>query len=73
MFREDTSPVRQRIEAMQLEMETLSFAACGNTLRRMNERIETSEVALIDGVGVTPSGVVRLVELHQQGYAYIRP
>jgi len=73
MFREDTSPVRQRIEAMQLEMENLSFAACGNTLRRMNERMETGEVALIDGVDVTPSGVVRLVELQQQGYAYIRP
>ena len=31
------------------------------------------DVALIDGVGMAPSGVVRLVELHEQGYAYVRP
>ena len=31
------------------------------------------DVALIDGVGMAPSGVVRLVELQEQGYAYVRP
>ena len=73
MFRSDTSPVSQRIEAMQLEMDNLSFAACGNTLRAMNARMESGEVELIAGVDVTPSGVVRLIELQEQGYAYIRP
>jgi intracellular sulfur oxidation DsrE/DsrF family protein len=73
MFREDTSPVTARIEALQLEMDNLSFAACGNTLRAMNARMESGEVELIAGVDVTPSGVVRLVELQEQGYAYIRP
>jgi intracellular sulfur oxidation DsrE/DsrF family protein len=28
---------------------------------------------LTDGVGKTPSGVVRIGELQQQGYSYIRP
>lgn len=72
MLRADTSPVSERIEALQLELENLSFAACGNTHRNMSERAG-EEVALLDGVSVTPSGVVRLVELQQQGYAYIRP
>jgi len=73
MFRTNTSPVTARIEAMQLEMENLSFAACGNTLRAMNARMESGEVELIAGVDVTPSGVVRLIELQEQGFAHIRP
>jgi intracellular sulfur oxidation DsrE/DsrF family protein len=72
MFRADTSPVADRIAAMGLEVENLSFSACGNTLAGMT-RQAGAEVALLDGVEVTPSGVVRLMELQQQGYAYIRP
>ncbi len=73
MFREDTSPVRDRIATMDLEMDNLSFAACGNTLANMSRRADGAEIALLDSVSVTPSGVVRLMELQQQGYAYIRP
>jgi len=73
MFREDTSPVRDRIATMELEMDNLSFAACGNTIENMSRRAGGTEIALLDGVTVTPSGVVRLMELQQQGYAYIRP
>ena len=29
--------------------------------------------ALTDGVSIIPSGVVRIGELQQQGYSYIRP
>jgi intracellular sulfur oxidation DsrE/DsrF family protein len=72
MFRSDTSPVRDRISTLQLEMESISFAACNNTVEAMERRGGT-EVALLDGVSITPSGVVRLMELQQQGYAYIRP
>ena len=73
MFREDTSPVRERIATMELEMDNLSFAACGNTLANMSRQAGGAEIALLDGVTVTPSGVVRLMELQEQGYAYIRP
>ena len=73
MFREDTSPVRDRIAAMELEMDNLSFAACGNTLANMSRQAGGAEIALLDGVTVTPSGVVRLMELQNQGYSYIRP
>ncbi|GAA6199533.1 DsrE family protein [Aquicoccus sp. SU-CL01552] len=66
------SPVADRISAMSLEIEGLSFAACGNTHRKMSEKAG-HKVALLDEAGVVPSGVVRLVELQQQGYAYVRP
>ena len=32
------SPVADRISAMSLELENLSFAACGNTHRKMSEK-----------------------------------
>jgi intracellular sulfur oxidation DsrE/DsrF family protein len=72
MFRHDTSPVRDRVNMIQLEMENISFSACENTVQNM-ERQAGTEIALLDGVTITPSGVVRLMELQQQGYAYIRP
>ena len=31
------------------------------------------EIALMDEARLVPSGVVRLIELQEQGYAYIRP
>lgn len=66
------SPVEERINAMTLEMENLSFSACGNTHRNMSQAAG-SDLPLIDGVSITPSGVVRLIELQEQGYAYVRP
>jgi len=66
------SPVRDRISAMSLEMDNLSFAACGNTLRGMEAKAGM-DVPLMDEAVVVPSGVVRLIELQEEGYAYIRP
>lgn len=72
MFVEGGSPVADRVKAMHLEMDNLSFAACGNTLRKMSEK-KGEEIALMDEAVVVPSGVVRLIELQEQGYAYVRP
>lgn len=68
----DKSPVRDRISAMSLEMENMSFAACGNTHRAMQAKAG-KDVPLMDEATIVPSGVVRLIELQEQGYAYIRP
>lgn len=72
MFRADTSPVAARIATMSLEHEGLTFAACGNTLRKM-EAQSGNTVALLDEAEMVPSGVVQLVMLQEQGWAYIRP
>jgi intracellular sulfur oxidation DsrE/DsrF family protein len=66
------SPVEPRISTISMEMPNITFAACGNTLRAMSDR-QGEEVALMDEAQVVPSGVVRLMELQQDGYAYIRP
>lgn len=66
------SPVEQRISTMALEMDNISFAACGNTHRKMSEKAG-QDIVLMDEAEMVPSGVVRLVELQEGGFAYIRP
>jgi len=72
MLRDDTSPVKERIAAMSLEHESLSFAACGNTHRAMSSKAG-GDVTLITEAEMIPSGVVELIELQGEGWAYIRP
>lgn len=72
MYVAGKSPVADRISTMSLEMETLTFAACGNTLRKMSEKAG-KEVALMSEANVVSSGVVRLIELQEAGYSYVRP
>jgi intracellular sulfur oxidation DsrE/DsrF family protein len=48
----------------------VAFNACGNTMRAL--KYETTDI--IDGaVRVDQGGVVRLAELQQDGYLYLRP
>jgi intracellular sulfur oxidation DsrE/DsrF family protein len=72
MLRSDTSPVRDRIGPMVLEHPNLTFIACGNTLANQI-KAEGKRIKLLSETKVVPSGVVRLMELQNQGYAYIRP
>ena len=68
----DSSPVKDRIAPMALENPNLTFIACGNTQANQS-KAEGKPVALLSEAKVMPSGVVRLMELQKQGYAYIRP
>jgi intracellular sulfur oxidation DsrE/DsrF family protein len=72
MLRADTSPVKDRIAPMSLENPSVTFIACGNT--QVNQsKAEGKPVMLVSEAKVVPSGVVRLIELQKQGWAYIRP
>jgi len=72
MFIPGKSPVADRIETMSLALDNLSFAACGNTHRKMSEKAG-AEIELMEEATMVTSGVVRLIELQEQGYAYVRP
>lgn len=72
MLREDKSKVKDRIAQMSLAMPNLSFAACGNTMKLMTKK-EGKVPPLISEAKNVPSGVVRLMELQEAGYSYIRP
>ena len=72
MLREDTSPVKARIETLALSSPEISFKACGNTRENMG-KAESKEIPLISEAKVVKSGVVRVMELQEQGWAYVKP
>ena len=72
MFIDGKSPVQDRISVMSLELENVSFVACGNTLNKMQAKAGM-DIPLISEANIVPSGVVRLIELQENGYAYVRP
>ena len=72
MLREDTSPVKARIEVLALSTPEISFKACGNTRENMR-KAEGKDIPIITQAQVVKSGVVRLMELQEQGWSYVKP
>lgn len=72
MFRADTSPVADRIATLSLELPSLTFAACGNTHRKMEAK-SGNTVELLDEAEMVPSGVVQIALLQEHGWSYVRP
>ena len=72
MLREDKSPVKDRIEEVRKAVPGLTLHMCGNAKAAAETR-EGHKVTPLPGVGVVPSGVVRVMELQEQGWTYIRP
>ena len=66
------SPVADRISSMSMELDDITFSACGNTLAGM-EKKAGQPIPLLSEATVVPSGVVRLIELQESGFAYVRP
>ncbi len=53
-------------------MQDITFSACGNTMKKVASKTGNMP-KLLEGVGQVTAGVARIMELQQQGYAYIRP
>jgi len=66
----ENSVVASRVES--LAMQEITFSACENTMEAQHKRTGKMPL-LLDGVGTVNAGVARIMELQQQGYAYIRP
>lgn len=66
------SPVADRIATMSMEYDTLTFDACANTLAGM-EKKAGKKIPLMSEATLVPSGVVQLITLQEDGYAYVRP
>lgn len=62
----------QATRVSSLAMQDVTFSACQNTMKKVEKKSGKKPV-LAEGVGEVPAGVVRIMELHEQGYAYIRP
>jgi intracellular sulfur oxidation DsrE/DsrF family protein len=72
MLREDTSPVKARIEEMALSTPEVSFKACGNTREKM-QKADNKDIPIIRQAEVVKSGVVRVMELQEMGWTYVKP
>jgi intracellular sulfur oxidation DsrE/DsrF family protein len=74
MLRADTSPVQDRIKRLK-ELAfpgKIQFSACNNTRQGM-EKAEGHAISILSDATIVPSGVVRLMELQEQGWSYVRP
>jgi intracellular sulfur oxidation DsrE/DsrF family protein len=74
MLRDDKSPVKDRLKRIKDGSfpSTVTFSACGNTKKGM-EKAEGHPIAIVPEARVVPAGVVRLTELQEKGWSYIRP
>src|SRR6202795_4408797 len=74
MLRADTSPVQDRIKNLKdvAFPSKVQFSACGNTKEGM-EKKEGQRITVLSEAVVVPSGVVRLMELQEKGWSYVRP
>lgn len=76
MVRDDMSMVKGNIETLKRDLgSALTVAACHNTRAGIAASMGKSPeaVPLIAEATETPSGIVRLAELQEQGWAYVRP
>ena len=74
MLRTDSSPVQERIKHLKelVFPGKIQFSACNNTRQGM-EKAEGHAVSIVPEATIVPSGVVRLMELQEQGWSYVRP
>ena len=74
MLRADTSPVRDQIAATRQTYTFVVFSACQHSRAGMAaaEHKTVQEIPEVPEATDVAAGVVRLVELQEQGYSYIR-
>ena len=72
MLRSDNSPVKDRIAETKTAIPGMTLSMCGNAKAGAEKR-EGHEIIPLPGVQVVPAGIVRIMELEEQDYSYVRP
>lgn len=74
MLREDKSPVKDRIKQLKASDigSQIKFSGCHNTQMSM-EKQEGHPIPIVPEATIVPAGVVRLTQLEERGWSYIRP
>lgn len=74
MLRDDTSPVKDRIKQIaELSFPSrIKFSACNITKTGMEKR-EGHPIAIVPEASLVPSGAIRLIELQESGWSYLKP
>lgn len=60
-----------RVKSMAMN-DDITFSACHNTMNAIKRKTGKMPV-LTSGVKIVPAGVIRIMELQEKGYTYIRP
>lgn len=67
-----TGKSEQADRVRSLAKQEITFSACNNTMNKVKSK--TGKLPkLTEGVGIVDAGVARIMELQEQGYAYVRP
>lgn len=72
MLRADTSPVKDRLVSIKKSIPDVTFSACNVTKTGM-EKTEGHVITLVPQASLVPAGVVRLAELQEGRWSYIKP
>ena len=62
----------QSTKVENLVFNDIKFSACSNTIKIMEKRFN-KKIKLLDDVAIVPAGAARIMELQEEGYAYLRP
>ncbi|MBT7943630.1 MAG: hypothetical protein HN719_09780 [Alphaproteobacteria bacterium] len=66
------SPVEKRIKDYVGSFDNITFAACGNTMKKMSQK-SGKQVAVYDFAKQVQSGVIQIMTRQDQGWHYLRP
>ena len=74
MLRADVSPVRERLAEVHRLYPAVTFAACQNTRRGLAEAEHKTiaEITEVPEATEVPAGIVRITDLQEQGWTYLR-
>jgi intracellular sulfur oxidation DsrE/DsrF family protein len=74
MFRDDTSPVKDRLKQISALSfpSRIKFSACNITKEGMEKR-EGHPITIVPEASLVPSGAIRLLELQESGWSYLKP
>ncbi|RJR46819.1 MAG: hypothetical protein C4576_10440 [Desulfobacteraceae bacterium] len=68
LLRKGESPDREK-KMSELSRKGVKFLVCRNSLSRM----KIDHAALVEIAEIVPSGIVELVRLQHEGFAYVKP
>lgn len=72
MFAKDLSPVAKEIAGIHAKYPEITFDACAIALTHTSEALNR-KLEVLPPAHLVPSGAVRIVELEEQHYAYLKP
>ena len=67
-----TAKGKQAKRVASLAVQGITFHACGNTMKKIVKK-KGKAPKLVAGVLVVEAGAKRIIDLQEQGYAYIKP